>query len=370
MEQNNQTTGPNVLWDWGTAYDFFISLRVLHMPAEFGLRGAWAAGVRSRLPAAHRETLEENIDFLLNPFRWIQQLPAPKDAATVLYTFKRLAPKERLLSLFYDPQHWTDSPDFIPGIVQRGSWTVQDKDFLQQRYLKYKKKLPPKRIEATLNFWANSVEGGEKLLLALQSYQDVFFAEEEKRILPKLKASLEHAQELAQAMDIPDLLEELTLGLRFEELPEVANFMFVPSYWSKPIMIYTNLDKHTMLMTYGARSAQDSLVPGEAVPDGLVQALKAMSDPTRLRILHYLRHEDLTPAELSRRLRLRAPTVTHHLLSLRLAGLVRFTLRGKNERLYSARRGSVAEVYASLRHFLEQDDETKPAENLERGQVW
>jgi DNA-binding transcriptional ArsR family regulator len=54
-------------------------------------------------------------------------------------------------------------------------------------------------------------------------------------------------------------------------------------------------------------------------------------------------------------LRLRAPTVTHHLHSLRLAGLVRFVMRGKHERLYFARIESVKQTYALLKTFLEED---------------
>ena len=69
-----------------------------------------------------------------------------------------------------------------------------------------------------------------------------------------------------------------------------------------------------------------SLVPGELVPDALYQPLKALADPTRLRILRYLSDEPLTPAALARRLRLRSPTVIHHLDALRLARLVILTL--------------------------------------------
>ena len=43
-----------IRWDIGTAYDFFASLVVLHNPEMYGLPGSWAAGVRSRLPAAAR----------------------------------------------------------------------------------------------------------------------------------------------------------------------------------------------------------------------------------------------------------------------------------------------------------------------------
>jgi DNA-binding transcriptional ArsR family regulator len=104
---------------------------------------------------------------------------------------------------------------------------------------------------------------------------------------------------------------------------------------------------------FGARPADASLVPGEAIPESLLRVLKALSDPTRLRILHDLSQESLTPAELTRRLRLRAPTVTHHLKVLRLAGLVQMTLsEGKRTKRYAARSEAVAAFCASLQTFL------------------
>src|SRR5690606_27380083 len=55
------TAPPRLTWDVGTVFDFFTSLYVLHKPADFGLRGVWAAGMRSRLPAAEREFLEQYV---------------------------------------------------------------------------------------------------------------------------------------------------------------------------------------------------------------------------------------------------------------------------------------------------------------------
>ena len=51
-------------WEIGTGYDLFISLLVLHRPEQHGLRASWAAGVRSRLPADERETLETAITLM------------------------------------------------------------------------------------------------------------------------------------------------------------------------------------------------------------------------------------------------------------------------------------------------------------------
>ena len=53
---------PTLTWEAGTAYDLFISLLVLHDPGRVGLRAAWAAGVRSRLPGAERAFLKQAAD--------------------------------------------------------------------------------------------------------------------------------------------------------------------------------------------------------------------------------------------------------------------------------------------------------------------
>ncbi len=90
------------------------------------------------------------------------------------------------------------------------------------------------------------------------------------------------------------------------------------------------------------------------VPDVLFRSMKALADPTRLRILRYLSAEPLTPAELARRLRLRAPTVVHHLHHLRLAGLVYLTLENEGRR-YQARRQAVDEACRMLEEYLDKD---------------
>ena len=85
-------------WDSGTAYDLFASLVVLHDPEKYGLRGSWAAGVRSRLPVAEREFLQQVKDIIW-PMRWVYSLPAPKDAATALAVLGDLPAEGRLAEM-------------------------------------------------------------------------------------------------------------------------------------------------------------------------------------------------------------------------------------------------------------------------------
>ena len=375
METDIDNTELKITWDKGTAYDFFASLRVLHHPAKFGLRGAWAAGVRSRLSQEDREFLENVDDVFSMPYIWVISLPAPKDVDTVLYTIKQIPAAERLSTLMLSST--SDSPHVIrlKEVMALGSWDEEDRDFvisqLREKHKDKKYFYSPKRVERLLDYFANSEDFGRKYLTALQSYNEVFFAEEENRIAPKIEEALSNAQKSANELPLLKLLEELTRGLQYEQAPEVDELILVPSYWLSPLFTTYEVDKSRQLILFAGRPPGESLVPGEIVPEDLLQMLKALADPTRLRILRYLMQEHLTPAELSRRLRLRAPTVTHHLHALRLAGLVRFVLRGKFERLYFARIDSIKSTYALLKDFLEQDEvEVESTADLDRDRIF
>ena len=96
-------------------------------------------------------------------------------------------------------------------------------------------------------------------------------------------------------------------------------------------------------------------MPGDLVPEDLLNALKALANPTRLRILRYLLEGPGTPSELSKILRLRPPTVIHHLNQLRLAGLVYLTVSPEAERRYKVRLDGVDETVHDLNQFLSGD---------------
>jgi DNA-binding transcriptional ArsR family regulator len=347
-------------WDLGTAYDLFVSLEVLHEPAEFGVRGAWAAGVRARLPARERETLERGQMFLHVPFHWLYTLPEPKDGRAVLWALGQVPASERLALLALSPEIPPDVVGVLKSILEQKAWHEQERQTLQAAFQRAwecgeAKKVPSaQRVEVILDSWAHAEEFGEGYLEALRLYQEVFFAEEEQRIRPALQQALAKAQDLAQRLTLLDLLEEITQGLRFDEVPEADRLVLAPSYWCTPLVFFGKASSVRQVWLFGARPADASLVPGETVPESLLRALKALSDPTRLRIMRYLAQETLSPAELSRRLRLRAPTVTHHLKILRLAGLVQMTLgEGGLTKCYAARREAVAAACTSLESFLE-----------------
>lgn len=341
---------PRLIWDCGTAYDMFISLLALHAPSKHGLRAAWAKGVRARLPTAEREILEQTM-FLAWPLYWIHALPEPKDGATVLRALEQIPPAERLPTLALTPDAPSDWAEILQGVAERRAWDEKDVEAL--RALKCEKSTS-KREELVnlLKWWSRPQEFGERYLEGLRAYQEVFFAEEEARILPALREAIAKAQELVGQLPLSDLLEKLSQGLRLATPPQSPELVLAPSFWITPLIIYTQVSAERELFLFGARPTDVSLVPGDAVPDTLVQALKALGEPTRLRILRYLAVEPLTPSRLARRLRLRAPTVVHHLHTLRLARLVHLTLEEGQKVRYAARPEAVKTTFDALEAFL------------------
>jgi len=358
---------PKVVWDHGTAYDMMVSLAVLHSPADYGLRAAWAAGMRSRLPAAEREFLEQlaGAHALQTPLLWLHNLSEPKDGAALLRVLADTPAADRMSLISGNP--YNDMPKLFDerfaAVRARGAWDADDLAAItqaaQETYPKFFHKAISQKdldsIPVMLDWAADSAAYGERYLRAMQAYYEAFFAEEERRIAPALNTALERAHELAETMTVVELLEELSQGVRSEDVTHVAELALAPCYWTTPLIFFDKVGPDRMLVLFGARPDTDSLVPGEDVPDTLVRALKAISDPTRLRILRYLSNERLTPSQLARRLRLRPPTVIHHLQALRMARLVQLTVDEGKERVYSTRPKAMQDAFDLLGVFLRSD---------------
>lgn len=348
---------PQISWDKGSAYDFFVSLWILHRPDEFGLRPSWAAGVRSRLPTPLRDVLEHSQTFINVPLHFIHNLPQPKDGNAALTALENLPPQERLPALVFNgrkDQQTTSYRDFLLSLEGKQRLTASIESRITERY-KHSNTVTKKVIRAIFDAWSNRTTFGEQLLQALQAYQNNFFQEEELRINPAQSKALEEAQQLATEKPVLSLLEDLSAGVRMDWIVDVSSLVLAPSFWGAPFVFYNYLDEKTGIILFGARPKGMALVPGDLVPEELINALKALADPTRLRILRYLLEGPRTPSELAKILRLRPPTVIHHLHNLRLAGLVRVTVSPKAERRYAVRMDGVETTTQNLMDFLSGD---------------
>ena len=354
-----------IQWEVGTAYEMFISLHVFHEPDYYGIRASWAAGVRSRIPAAERKLLEEVYPLMSVPLVWIHSLPTPRDAISALWALRQLPPAERMikvLSLDEPPTKQGSHEDenkqnqirsTLLRITDTHAWKPEDAEFFMKLWGK-KHSLKREKLERALDWWSRPKELGEGFLSGLQSYYQAFFEEEEKRVEPVLKAGLERAQELATRLTMEELFAELSQGIQLGEEFRASKFVIAPSFWITPLIFFDRLDRDTLFLFFGARPAEMSSIPGESLPEGLVRSLKALADPTRLKILFYLSKESLSPSELAKRLHLRAPTVIHHLKELRLASLVEFSFEEDDKR-YAIRRQGLESTFGNLNSFLKSD---------------
>ncbi len=319
--------------------------------------------MRARLTPNARRILKQGQHVIHTPVHWLYTLPAPKDARAALTALGQIPPRKRLEILSFRND---DPPPRVAAtllqVADRGTWGDEDlvvvRDYVRtHRHHESARVTTDGRATGILDTWAQAGTFGEGYLAALHNYHEVFFAEEEERIAPALRTALSRAQALAARLSLPDLLEELSQGIRVEEPRLHGELTFAPSYWITPLMLLTAVAPARYICLFGARPAGASLIPGETVPDTLLRALKALSDPTRLKILRYVAHTPLTPTELARKLRLRTPTVMHHLHALRLAGLVQVMIApgaDDERKRYALRPHASAEVGSMLAAYLKE----------------
>jgi DNA-binding transcriptional ArsR family regulator len=349
------TTGQRISWSWGTAYDFFISLTVLHNPTDYDIRPTWASGVRARIPAADRQVLEAASSFIVEPpYTLLDGFPEPRDASAVLARLAEVPESEILPAVAVGAHTPQAAAEIYRDVAARGTWNQDHKKGLVRAFKDQDTAMPPVDVEAGLSSWASAEAFGSAYLRALGLYYEIFFEEEEKRLRPALQAALKQAQDRAAAMSPVDLLESLTRGLRFGDHSPDEEWILVPSFWVAPVTMLAPVeaDRSRWTFCFNARPPSVSLVPGEFVPDALLQALQAISDPTRLRILRLLQEEPLTPSQLARRLRLRLPTVTHHLKTLRHAAMVQVEFDASGGARYATRMDGLKMVSESLESYV------------------
>ncbi len=337
----------------GTAHDFFISLFVLHHPERFGLRASWAAGVRSRLPAPQRQFLEQALEIIAVPLNWLCQTGAVNpDSTSMLNALAALPAANRLETLLSGHDVSREASMVVARIQSEHRFQTTDLESLRGYFQYRNNPVKQKTLQNFAQAMVDAEQFGEELLAAYQTYFEVFFQEEERRILPFLQQGLINSQQKAADLPLTDLMNSLSQGVSYESFDAIRQLILIPSYWSSPLVFLHHPKPDEMILVFGCRTDSQNLIPGQYVPDTLISALKALSDPTRLRIACYLRESPQSPSSLARRLRLRPPTVIHHLNTLRLAGLVQILIAANGERRYAMREEAVAKTLQQLEAYL------------------
>jgi len=340
-------------WAAGTAYDFFASLFVIHNVESAGLRRAWAAGVRNRLSAPNRELLQAFVPVISVPVRWLGGLgvrPSAEDLIADLAT----VPDDEVIARLGDEEIVTEP--VIARVLESGNFSETDIAAIAADGCAGLDFDDADQARTLLTALACPSVTGARLKTAFVEYYEQFFREEEARIAPYLERALEGAQQIASRTGPVELLEELSGGLRLENVAEARGLLLVPSFWAGPLVLFEMLADGTWVLMFSARPRDVSLIPGDPVPDALTRSLTAVSDQTRLRILKLAARAPRTQAEIARALRLRPPTITHHLRILRMANLVRLTETANGEKRYDVRMNRLEEIADDLKGFVESSE--------------
>lgn len=85
------------------------------------------------------------------------------------------------------------------------------------------------------------------------------------------------------------------------------------------------------------------------------EAFKALADPTRRRILELLRSADLTAGELADHFDMTKPSVSHHLNTLKAAGLVDAEREGQSI-VYSLNTSVLQDLMSWFYTFTDRSD--------------
>jgi hypothetical protein len=273
----------------------------------------------------------------------------------VLDALEALRPEEILPALSSNPENREPCEEVVRRVLAKGSRDDADVKRYQSCIGPAHQKTPMYGTESIgkwLDCWVRPDRFGESYRRGLREYYEVFFREEERRILPDVERALAQAQELAGRVPAADLFEKVSRGIRVEYHLKQSELVLVPCWWCSPRILYTDIAPGRQVVLFGARPADASLVPGDSVPGELLLALEALSDPTRLAILKALAEAPLSQADIARRLRLRPPTISHHLKSLRIAGLIAYIGETPGETRYGVRLPQIGETCSQLKAFL------------------
>lgn len=368
-QQANDPLSAVLEWDWGTAYELLLSLGTLVRPKGHGVPAPWAAGVRKRLTPKAQADFNGFFApaygvFSYTPVHLVLKMDAPKDARRFL-DYVESIPDDEFSRSIHAPLIGDDKVIEIirKGLTGKKPNAAEIEEY--RRMVGRSRILPPPSTAEVQGLFAEMAEPAstkKRWLAVMREYYSAFFAEEDARLAPVLKRMLNEAQALSRKMNVTDLIERLSNGYTISEESTLQRLVLVPSVWCHPFVVPVHLSKNELLVAWGAHPPGYRVAPGETVPDEALLVLRALGDPTRLRLLRLLAVEPRTPQALARELKLSLPTVSHHMRELRLAGLVRLEAhiqeKGRENR-YTVRWPSAMRAFEELERFVMSDEDGK-----------
>jgi DNA-binding transcriptional ArsR family regulator len=341
-------TAPTVEVAWGLAYELVLGLRMLvdhdEDPDSYSVGPAWFAETRAALGPEALDAIERYSGGHEILFGYLLALaadtPAPHDAGSFVATVERTSARDlRRLLLGHRLETYR-------GEISRETIAAaaDGDDAATAQLLDGSADWQRAAYEHVL-----SLDGDEaKALLetACRGWHDAVLEPDEQATRRVLRHSARAARSLTERLAPEDAVDTLTRGIRYAPEAGIRRILLVPHAVSRPWSIFTETHG-TKIVCYGVAETH---VTGDAPPDPLVAAYKALGDETRLRILRRLADGPASLHELTEILGLAKSTVHGHLLVLRTGGLVVADVSKRTG--YRLRRETLAESAALLDTYL------------------
>jgi DNA-binding transcriptional ArsR family regulator len=330
-------------WDVRPVYDFLFSLSpdagsTDDLPAA---DRRWLQEARSGLSGEARTTLEQNLEHELTTHigGFLVERPAIHTAAEAVAALRGEGPASVLRWLF--AELFTAEPAFTP-VVERA--LEGDRAAIAE----VRGRLRESKHGEQSDLLEDPQRDFERLLGLLEAWAKPF-GEIESRVGSILRRDYDLRTGDRTRLTGSDLVERTTNGVRVVPEASIRRVILAPSYFSRPYNFLLG-GEGWRFVGYPVTDSALDLDP-LSPPASVVRLHRALGDPTRLRILKLLADKDLYATELAEILELSKPTITHHLVQLRVAGLVTAIEAGAVI-YYHLRRERLDEGTGDLRAFL------------------
>jgi DNA-binding transcriptional ArsR family regulator len=330
-------------WDVRTAYDFIFSL-------------SGDAGSTDDLPAPDRDWLTETrkslpgdvqdaIQFLfqselaIHAGVLIVDEPDVRTSADVVALVESTEPLDLVSALFTDDGYHGELASLVHRAMSGDSEVLPALGEM----------LPDWNREGRIELLQDPALAKERILAVLRAWQAPF-SEIEARVRAIIERDYDGRADDRTRLAPAELIETTTGGVRYLPEPGISRVILGPSYFSRP---YNFLMSARDWRFFGYPVADSALGPSDALtpPLSLVRLHRALGDETRLRILKLLASRDLYLTEIAQQLDLSKPTIKHHMIQLRAAGLVTITDSG-SVMYYTLRRNRLDDASGEIKAFL------------------
>ncbi|GAB6990045.1 ArsR/SmtB family transcription factor [Paenibacillus pini] len=182
----------------------------------------------------------------------------------------------------------------------------------------------------------------------LELWYEHYFKNVESSIIPLIEEDALEKKMLLTKMDPQALVEYASGGLVVEDIPGLETIVLFPTVHNRPINTYCFYQK-MMLIQYPVDVPEEN---EDEPPTVLLRMTHALSEPKRLRLLRYLADQPRSLDDMQRDLVQTEEMLMHHMMILRVAGLLRIHLEVDNQEKFSIRPDGASELQMFLESYI------------------